>query len=347
MSTAVADQQVVRAAVEAYIAGGPGDGATVRANIRAWESIPLRPRVLRDVTEVSTGLSLFGLRLSIPLIVAPWAGHGFLDREGEVATARGLAAGGLSMVQASGSSVSVAEVARESGPFWQQIYVPDDRTLIDGFLERSVAAGATAVVLTVDHPAVGNTLPFRAGLGAALQGTGRGWTNPDFADLPAGASLGTATDLGPADIALLAEKTGLPVLVKGVLRADDARVAVDAGAAGVIVSNHGGRELAGSLTTAAALPEVVDAVGGAVPVLVDGGIRRGEDVVRALALGATAVLVGRPVADALGAGGAAGVESWARATVDDVRRALVLCGAPTLASVGPDLVSRPQGGAAS
>ena len=337
-----------RAIVEAYIHGGPADGATVRANVEAWERIPLRPRVLRDLSTVDLGIELFGLTSPVPVIAAPWAGHALLHPDGEVATARGLRVAGIPLVQSSGSSVAVAEVAAHSGPFWQQIYVPADRGLIDGFLARAVAAGATAMVLTVDHPSVGNTLPFRSALGRVLDRSVHRWPG-NFADVPAGADLGTAADLGPADIGALARRTGLPVIVKGILRADDARAAVDAGAAAIIVSNHGGRQLAGSITTAAALPEVVDAIGGAVPVLVDGGIRRGEDVVRALALGATAVLVGRPIASALGGagdgvGGEDGVARWASETVDDVRRAFLLCGAPSIASVGPDLIVRVPGG---
>lgn len=339
--TVATDTVDVRGIVDAYIEGGPGDGETVRANVRAWADIPLRPRTLRDVTVVDTELALLGLRSPVPLIAAPWAGHRLLHPDGEIATARGLSAAGIPLVQSSGSSVPVADVAVHSGAFWQQIYLPDDRSLVDGFLGRVVAAGATALVLTVDHPAAGNTLPFRAELGEVLARS-ESRIPANFPDVPPGAPLGTATDLGPHDIGLLAAKTGLPVIVKGVLRADDARTAVSAGAAAVIVSNHGGRQLAGSVTTAAALPEVVEAVAGAVPVLVDGGIRRGEDVVRALALGATAVLVGRPVAAALAAGGAEGVERWARSAVEDVRRTFVLCGAPTLASIGADLVVPPH-----
>ncbi|MET0813394.1 MAG: alpha-hydroxy acid oxidase [Microbacterium sp.] len=336
MSTALTALEE-REVIEAYIHGGPADGATVRANVEAWERIPLRPRILQDSSTVDLGVELFGISSPVPVIAAPWAGHGLLSPDGEIATARGLASAGIPLVQSSGSSVAITEVAAHAGPFWQQIYVPDDRGLIDGFLGRAVAAGATAIVLTVDHPAVGNTLPFREALGALLGGRGA-TPSPNFGDVPAGSALGTAADLSPRDIGLLAAKTGLPVLVKGVVRGDDARRAVDAGASAVIVSNHGGRQLAGSITTADALPEVVDAVGGDVPVLVDGGIRRGEDVVRALALGARAVLVGRPVATALGAGREDGVSRWAHDTVDDVRRAFILCGAPTIAAVAPDLI---------
>ncbi|KAA9106374.1 alpha-hydroxy-acid oxidizing protein [Microbacterium rhizomatis] len=245
--TATADD--VREVIEAYIHGGPADGATVRANVEAWEGIALRPRVLRDVTTVDLGIDLFGLRSPVPVIAAPWAGHGLLYPDGEIATARGLRAAGIPLVQSAGSSVALDDVAVHSGPFWQQVYVPDDRTLIDGFLARAVTAGATALVLTVDHPAVGNTLPFRAGLGRILSGDA---PPPNFADLPSGSALGTATDLGPTDIGVLAAKTGLPVIVKGVVRADDAQRAVDAGAAAIVVSNHGGRQLAGSITTAGA-----------------------------------------------------------------------------------------------
>jgi 4-hydroxymandelate oxidase len=234
--------------------------------------------------------------------------------------------------------VDVAEVGRHSGPFWQQIYVPQDRSLIDGFLDRVVSAGASALVLTVDQPAAGNTLPFRADLSRlAVNGVlpgGRG----NFSDLPPGTPLGTATDLGPADIERLLRRTGLPIVVKGVLRADDARTAIDAGASAVVVSNHGGRQLACGVPTARALAGVVEAVEGRVPVLVDSGVRNGEHVIKACALGAAAVLIGRPVARALQQDGAAGVTAWGRELIADVHRTFALCGVADLSQVTEDLV---------
>jgi 4-hydroxymandelate oxidase len=373
VSTPLASQ--VAAAIDAYVHGGPGNGRAVRANQDAWDSIPLYPRVMRDLTSADASIELLGLSSPVPVLAAPWAKHRLLHPEGELATARGLADCGIPMIQSSSSTVPVDRVAAVAGPFWQQVYVPQDRSAIDGFLARAREAGARALVLTVDHPSAGNRLPFRAPLaelsrsGAedpALDSLRAATGHANFPDLPPGTPLGSAADLGPADVTTLAGRSGLPVVVKGVLRADDARAAVDAGAAAVIVSNHGGRHLAGTVTTAQALPAVAAAVGDEVPVLVDGGIRNGEDVVRALALGARAVLVGRPVARALAdgphgdgpravgprgvrgeedaeaqRGGAEAVGHWGRSLIDDVRRTLELCGVARPAEVGPDLVGGP------
>jgi 4-hydroxymandelate oxidase len=321
------DPRVVR-----YIDAGAGSGSTVTDNVAAWNRWKLRPRVLRDVSDVQTATEVFGIPLAAPVFAAPWAGHSLVHDEGEVATARGLRAAGLGFGVSSGASTPLDAVGAESGPYLQQLYLPEDRDLVRGFLARTVAAGAAAIALTVDHPAVGNGYGFRAGLAGLPY---RPSPNFDGVDQRL---LGTARTLGPADIAWLAGAAGIPVLVKGVVRGDDALVALDAGAAGIIVSNHGGRQLDGSITTAEALPEVVGAVAGRVPVLVDGGIRRGEDVIRALALGATAVLVGRPFAWALANGGSAGVQALADALVAGTRIAMAMVGASRLDHLTPDLL---------
>jgi len=318
--------------VVAYIDAGAGSGSTVSDNVSAWNRWRIRPHVLRDVSVIETDTELFGIRLAAPIFAAPWAGHALVHPEGEIATARGLRPAGVGFGVSSGASAPIGEVGAASGPFLQQLYLPEERGLVRGFVERSVAAGAAAILLTVDHPAVGNGFGFRSGLAGLPH---RPLPNFEGVDQ---SRLGTARTLGPADIAWLAEASGVPVLVKGVLRGDDAVVALDAGAAGIVVSNHGGRQLDGSITTAEALPEVVEAVAGRAPVLVDGGIRRGEDVVRAIALGASAVLVGRPFAWALAGGGSAAVEALATELVTGTRIAMAMVGASRLDDLSTDLL---------
>lgn len=292
-----------------HVAAG---GVTLAEAEHAWQSLRLRPRVLRDVSAVDTALTLLGSDLATPVLVAPTAGHGRLHPDAEVGTARGTAAAGSLLVVSSRADRPVEEVA-EAGPFWWQSYVLRDRSVTRDQAVRARDAGATAVVLTGDTPYLGTAR--RGSLGELDQDPGA-----------------TCDAIGE-----LAEATGLPVLVKGVLRGDDAAACVAAGAAGIVVSNHGGRQLDRAVATAVALPEVVAAVD--VPVLVDGGLRSGLDVLCALALGATAVLVGKPVLWALAADGSAGVEACLRALTDDLRHALGLAGCASLADVDRELVA--------
>jgi 4-hydroxymandelate oxidase len=317
--------------VAEYVASGGATNLTVELNERAWRRWSLRPRVLRDVSVVDPGVTLFGRRLPHPILVAPMSGLSWLDAGAETACATGASAAGATFCLTSGSARTLAEVGEASGPFLQQIYLWDERERMEPFVEAAVAAGAMGFLLTVDSPPQAARYGFRGrviGLPAVDS------PNFDGGRPPAG----SPADLGPADIAWLTGLSGLPVLVKGILRGDDAEIAMEAGAAGIAVSNHGGRGIDGSVTTAEALPEVVDAVAGRGVVLVDGGIRQGEDVVRALALGADAVLVGRPVAWALARAGAGGVQSLLTALAADVVAQMALCGAATTADLTPDLV---------
>jgi 4-hydroxymandelate oxidase len=274
-----------------------------------WDRCRLRPHVLRDVSAVSTATSLLGTPLSAPFLVGPTAFHDKLHAEAESATAAGAAAAGALMVWS----------MRASRPFtgtgWWQVYVLRDRARTLEHVLRARDAGAGALVLTGDTPYLGTAR--RGPLGALDQ-------SPD-------ASLD--------DIGWLASETGLPVLVKGVLRRDDALECLRAGAAGLVVSNHGGRQLARTVSTAEALPEVVDAAEGRVPVLVDGGIRSGLDALCALAMGATAVLLGKPVMWALAADGAAGVESCLTGLADDLAFVMGLAGVRSLAEVDRSLLA--------
>ena len=309
--------------VRRYYAGGAGEERTLAEAETAWQAVRLRPRVLRDVSAVDTSVELLGTRLATPVLCGPSAAHGLAHPEAEAATARGVAAAGSLLVLSTRATLLPAEVAAP-GPWWWQAYVVKDRGLTRARAEAAVAAGARAVVLTGDVPWLGSR---------------GGATRLDLTGAPA---PGDEQDpsIGLDAIGLLAEATGLPVLVKGVLRGDDAQACLDAGAAGVVVSNHGGRQLDRAVATARALPEVADAVAGRAPVLVDGGLRSGLDVLCALALGADAVLLGRPVLWALASGGADGVRDCLDAVTADLRHCLGLAGAARLAEADRSLVQR-------
>jgi 4-hydroxymandelate oxidase len=310
--------------VFAYYAGGSGEERSLREAHAAWGRARLLPRVLRDVSRVDTGVTVLGQRCATPVLVAPTASHGLAHPDGEVATAAGTAAAGSLLVLSTRADRPVAEVAAVAGPWWYQVYLLRDRALTAENVRRAAAAGASAVVLTGDTPYVGR----KRRTGEVPRGAG------ELGD-PA-ATL--------ADIGWLAAAAGLPVLVKGVLRADEAAACVAAGAAGVIVSNHGGRQLDRALATAEALPPVARALrGSGAEVYVDGGIRSGLDVLVALASGARAVLLGRPVLWALAAGGAAGVTAALDAVTDDLAHVLALAGARRLSEVTDDLLAPAPG----
>ncbi len=320
------------AEVRDYYVTGAGDQTAAREAETAWGARRLRPRVLRDVGSVDTSLTLLGTPLRTPVLVAPSALHGLAHPEGEVATARGTADAGSLLVLSTRASRRLEDVP--CGPWWFQAYVMRDRGLTRALVQRAAAAGATAVVVTGDTPYLGT----RPGAGRTALAV-----DPliNVAEHLTGDERSTEQD-PTADLDVIAEiasAAGLPVLVKGVLRGDDAVDCLDAGASGIAVSNHGGRQLDRAVPTAAALPEVVDAVGGRAPVLVDGGLRSGTDVVVALALGADAVLLGRPVLWALAANGAAGVRSCLDAMTADLAHVMGLAGARTLDEVSRDLVA--------
>jgi 4-hydroxymandelate oxidase len=337
-------------AAYAFAAAGADDEITVAANIAAWRRLRLRPRVLNDVAQIDTSASILGNRCAAPIVVSPFGRHKLFHPEGERATARGAAAAGAVFVLPTTSTVSIEEVAREPGsaPRWFQLYLPPERALAENLIDRAAAAGFDAVVLTVDQPVYGSSpRAARAPLAAS----------PDIrnANLPgqpiaqhsykAGHTGSVTFPATLGDLEWLVRRSAVDVLVKGVLRGDDAVRCVDAGAKAIIVSNHGGRHLDGAVATADALPEIADAVAGKAEVYVDGGIRRGTDIVKALALGARAVLVARPVVWGLALDGAEGV----RAVLDHLRaelvRAMALCGAARLDQISDDLVTKPGCGA--
>jgi 4-hydroxymandelate oxidase len=337
-----------------YYAGAADDEVTLRLNRSAYEELLLRPRVLVDVGRVDTSLELLGHRLPFPVLLAPTAFQRLAHPDGELAVARAArSAGTLFMMAGTLSTTPVEDAAREiGGPFWFQVYVFRDRGLTEHLVDRARAAGCSALCLTVTFPVAGNrerdarngfALPpgldlanFR-GLEQAHFPGARGSGFAAFVDAQFDPSLTWKA------VEWLREASGLPVLVKGVVTAEDARLAVDHGAAGIIVSNHGGRQLDAAEPTIRALPHVVEAADDRVPVLVDGGIRRGTDVLKALALGARATLIGRPYLWGLAAEGQAGVERVLHLLHAELARAMALTGRPTLASIDASLLAdRPR-----
>jgi 4-hydroxymandelate oxidase len=311
-------------AVWDYARAGADDGLTADANIAAWGAIRLRPHVLRGVSAARLSTRLLGTPVSMPIVASPTGKQRMFHAEGELATARAFAGAGALMILSSGASDLIEPVASAApgAPRWMQLYIERDRALTAETIERASAAGFSAVVLTVDVARGGRPRLER----------------PDvLPEVPT-----TVVEPEPAlsleDVAWLRASTPLPVVVKGVLRGDDAAACVNAGAAALVVSNHGGNQLDTVVTTAEALPEVIEAVGGRAEVYVDGGIRRGTSVLKALALGARAVLVGRPVIYGLAVGGSEGVAAMLGCLERELRRAMHLCGAPTLADLTPDLI---------
>ena len=323
-----------------YFAGGAGDELTLRENVEAWQRWRLRPQVLAGVGEPTTEVELLGAPLSMPLLVAPVAYQRLVDPEGEVGMARAAAEAGTAMCLSTLATTRPSELAAAAPPArrWFQLYCFRDEAVTRALVEEAVNSGFEAIVVTVDAPPGGNRERDRrtgfaipAGLGvpsvAAAMGVEREVTIAETFALMNPA-------LGWQDIADLASECGLPLLVKGLLRAEDAELAVEHGAAGVIVSNHGGRQVDRALASGDALPEVVDAVAGRATVLVDGGIRRGVDVAIALALGADAVLVGRPALWGLAAAGSAGAGRVLALLREELELTLALCGCASPRDLG-------------
>jgi isopentenyl diphosphate isomerase/L-lactate dehydrogenase-like FMN-dependent dehydrogenase len=327
------------AGAHGYFAGGAGDERTLADNEAAFARRRLRPRVLVDVSHVSTATTVLGTEVSMPVLVAPIALQRIAHPDGEPGMARAAAAAGTIMcvsTLATATALECSEAAPEA-PRWFQLYVLSDRSVTRALIDEAVACGYRAIVVTVDAPAAGHReRDLRSGFAVppgidmpgvrAVTGGGAGMTPAGFFSL-------VDTSLTWKGLAQLVEEVDIPVVVKGVHTAADARLAVEHGAAGVVVSNHGGRQLDGVPAGIDMLEEVVQEVAGDVEVLVDGGVRRGTDVVVALALGARAVLLGRPTLWGLAWDGEAGAR-WVLETLrDEVRLALTLLGAPSPADV--------------
>ncbi|MEJ5991890.1 alpha-hydroxy acid oxidase [Ramlibacter sp. PS3R-8] len=324
-----------------WLAATAGAGSTARDNGAAWDAIRHLPRVLRKPGHVALHATLLGRPLPWPVLAAPMALQRLAHDDGEIATALAASAQGAGMVLSSQASMrleTVAEAVRADtarGPLWFQLYLLRERAATLSLVRRAEAAGYEAIVLTVDAAVRASRSPFRLPPGVSQANLAP--SSPEPASLVDLLSMAPGWD----DVAWLRAQTRLPVLLKGVLHPEDAREAVRHGVAGLIVSNHGGRTLDGAVATATALPGIVDAVAGALPVLVDGGIRSGNDVFKALALGARAVLLGRPVLWGLATAGAAGTAHVLRLLRDELELAMAQCGAASLADVTPDLVAHP------
>ncbi len=329
-----------------YYAGGADDEITLAENVAAWRRIRMRPRVLCDVSHIDTAVEVVGTSADLPVWIAPMAYQGLADADGEAAMARGAASAGIPMIVSTMATTSLEDVAAAApgSPRWFQLYIHKDRELTASLVRRAEAAGYTALMLTVDLAVVGNrrrdalhrfTLPpglHQANLPLDMPATGE-------SGLVAYAEDQFDPSVAYSELEKLVDSTSLPVVVKGVIRGDDAVACVDAGAAAVVVSNHGARQLDTCIATADALTEVVAATAGSVPVAVDGGVRSGTDIVKALAMGASTVLVGRPFLWGLALGGAEGVAAVAAAFRVELERAMALCGAASAAEVGFDLLA--------
>jgi len=332
-----------------YIAGGADDEVSLRRNREAYGKWALRPRVLVDVSSCDTSATVLGQRVSMPILVAPTAFHGLVHPDGEIGTARGAAAAGTIMVVSAIATRTMEEIAAAiAAPRWFQLYVWKDREVTAELVKRSARAGYRAICLTVDTPLLGRrgkdernafTLPSGIGIGnvrpAGLDGMPESEHGSAFAKY-------VKEMLDPAvtwrDLAWLRSLTSLPIVVKGIMTMEDAKIAVEHKVEGIVVSNHGGRQLDSTPATLDVLPEIVDAVRGRAEVFMDGGIRRGTDVLKALALGARAVLVGRSPLWGLALGGAEGVHAVLEHLRKEFALAMALSGRSSLGQIDRSMV---------
>ncbi|WP_367131575.1 lactate 2-monooxygenase [Saccharothrix sp. HUAS TT1] len=341
-----------------YVAGAAGGGATARANRQAFDDWRIVPRMLTDATRRHLGTSLLGTDLPAPVLLAPVGVQSILHPDGELATARAAAELGVPFVLSTASSHTIEEVAEAAGDAarWFQLYWPNDPDVAASILDRARRAGYRVLVVTLDtwtlawrpHDLDQSYLPFLRGVGTAIP-----FSDPAFRaglaaspedDLPMAilrwVQLFTGTDKSWDQLSFLREHWDGPIVLKGIQHVDDARKAVDAGVQGIVVSNHGGRQVDGAVGSLEVLPEIADAVGEQVEVLFDSGIRSGADVVKALALGAKAVLVGRPFAYGLAHGGQVGVRHVLRGLLADFDLTLGLSGHRSPAELNREALRR-------
>jgi 4-hydroxymandelate oxidase len=333
-----------------YYAGGANDEVTLRENRAAFDRLSLRYRTMVDVSRRDMGTTVLGALVALPVLIAPTAMQRLAHDDGECATARAAQRMGTIMVVSTTATTACADVrAAASGAMWFQLYVYRDRGVTCALIEQAREAGYDAIMLTVDAPVLGRrerdirlgfTLPPNLQIANAVN-AGMGAV-PDASAAASGLMLHFRDlhdpALTPKDIEWVRSVSGLPVVVKGIVRGDDARRAAEHGAAAVVVSNHGGRQLDTAVASIRALPEVVDALGSDAEVYLDGGVRRGTDVLKAIALGARAVLIGRPVIWGLAVGGEDGVADVLQLLRDELDLAMALAGAPTIADITRDLV---------
>jgi isopentenyl diphosphate isomerase/L-lactate dehydrogenase-like FMN-dependent dehydrogenase len=332
-----------------YMATGADDEMTLRANRESFHRYALRPRRLVDVSNVDMGLELFGAKYDSPVVIAPTGSNRAFHPEGEVAVARAAKAGNHLQMLSTVASTSIEDaIAARGAPVWFQLYTTQRREVAEGLVKRAQAAGAPAIAVTLDVRSAAKWPTFVRLRRTDTRDCGgcHGVNDylskkPNFTGIDlAGTSSTAVTNLTWDRIKQLREMVKVKLLLKGILTAEDAGMAVDAGVDGIVVSNHGGRMDDGVMATIDALPEVVAAVGGRIPVLVDSGFRHGSDIVKALALGATAVCIGRPYLWGLGAFGQAGVERVLGILRYETRLAMQQLGAPSLKDIVPGMVRR-------
>ncbi|HEY0390000.1 MAG TPA: alpha-hydroxy acid oxidase [Gaiellales bacterium] len=344
--------EILTPAAAAYYRSGAGDEHSIAENLAAWTRHRLLPRMLTGSARPSTATTVLGAAISSPVVIAPTAMQRLAHPDGELATARAAAAAGTVMTLstvATASIEAVADARREvdaDAPAWFQLYPQRDRGLTRALVERARAAGYGAIVVTVDSPVFG----YRESDARDPLHLPEGLSLENFRGLPGyeeQADIGILqrfvanqdAGYGWDDVAELCGQSPLPVVLKGILRGDDAGRAAEVGARGVVVSNHGGRQLDRTVAPVDALRDVVDAVGGRVEVLVDGGVRRGIDVLIALALGARAVMVGRPILWGLAVDGEAGVRAVLELLTQELERAMTLAGCRTVDEITADLLA--------
>lgn len=326
-----------------YYQGGSDDEVSLRANRVAFEHLRLRPRVLVNVRTCDIRTSVLGIPVSMPILVAPTAGHGLAHADAECATARAVQQAGTLMIASTQSTCSLEEIAQVGkSPRWFQLYIDSFRQA-EHLVRRAEKAGYQGLVLTVDGPRRGNReRDVRNNIGNFLEAhypsVGSGNASPLMEDISNGEENSITDTLTWEVLPWLRSITSLPILLKGILTAEDAHLALKYGVAGMIVSNHGGRQLDSVVAGIEALPEVVEAVAGRCEVYVDGGIRRGTDVLKALALGARAVLLGRPVLWGLAVDGESGVYHVLQLLRAEFELAMALAGCPTLLNITRSLV---------
>jgi len=353
-----------------YLDGGSYDEVTLRRNVEDLQSVALRQRVLRDVSVIDLSTELFGQRWSLPVGLGPVGLSGLYARRGEVQAAKAAAAADVPFTLSTLSACSIEEVAR-AAPFWFQLYIVKDRDFVSDMLTRAKQAGCRALLLTVDLAVPGTRYrDYRAGISGSLRGPasrfGQVLQRPDWAwdvalrgrpmtmgnlekllgsgavlaDLMGWVSRNFDASVTWKDVEWVRSQWDGPLVIKGILDPDDARAAVENGVDGIVVSNHGGRQLDGALSSANALPRIADAIAGEMPVLVDGGVRSGLDVIRMLALGADFVLVGRAWAYALAACGQAGVAHVLNLIDAEMRVAMALTGTTRIEQLNENILER-------
>ncbi|WP_412899324.1 alpha-hydroxy-acid oxidizing protein [Bacillus sp. 1P02SD] len=339
-----------------YVNGAAGAGDTMKANADAFKQYRIRPRICRDISKRSLDISLFGSKYPVPFLFAPIGVNSIVHTDAEVAPAKSAASLGIPYILSNVSTTPMEKVAEVMGdaPRWFQLYPPVNQDLTKSFLNRAEKAGFSAIVVTIDSTLLGwretdlrnSFLPFLNG-----EGMGNYFTDPVFLsmlDEPPEQNLdaackkalseGNNTGFSWKDLEFIKKETKLPVLLKGLTHPDDALLAVEHGADGIIVSNHGGRQLDGAIATLEALPSVCEAVEHKVPVLMDSGIRRGADIIKALALGASAVLVGRPYIYGLAVAGETGVKAVMENLIAETELQMAICGRKSISEIDQSLV---------